>query len=70
MFCRRCNSHMVQIQSVPITKKRGCLTTLLYILLLGVPIIGWIALFCLIRGRRSKVITMAVCQNCGRQWRV
>ncbi|MCL1830110.1 MAG: hypothetical protein FWG21_01625 [Oscillospiraceae bacterium] len=70
MVCKRCGSNNIAIQSVPINKKRGCLSTFLHILLLFVPIIGWIVLFSLIRGRRSKVVSMAVCQNCGRQWAV
>ena len=64
MYCPRCGGQM-QIQAVSEIKKRGCLTVLLYIFLLCVPIAGWIALFMLLRGRKSKTVNYAVCQKCG-----
>lgn len=68
MRCKRCGSAAVQVQAVPVTKRRGCLTTLFYILLLLLPVVGWIALFLLIRGQKTKIKSMAVCQSCGRKW--
>jgi heme/copper-type cytochrome/quinol oxidase subunit 2 len=69
MTCPKCGSFM-DAQAVPEIRKRGCLLTLFYIILLFVPVIGWIALFCLIRGRRSRTVTYGVCQNCGYRRRV
>lgn len=63
-YCPHCGGVM-QVQAVSEMKKRGCLSILLYILLFCIPVIGWIALFMLLRGRKSKTISMAVCQNCG-----
>lgn len=65
MVCPNCGSNNMQVQAVAEMKKRGCLTILLYIILILIPVIGWIALFCLLRGRKSKTVTYAVCQNCG-----
>lgn len=69
MVCPKCNSANVSVQAVAETKNRGCLTTLLYIVLLFVPIIGWIALYMLIKGKKSKTKTYAVCQQCGYRWK-
>ncbi|MBQ7128581.1 MAG: hypothetical protein IJO19_01155 [Clostridia bacterium] len=65
MICPKCGSNNVNFQVVGETKKRGCLTTLLYIVLLIIPVIGWIALFKLIRGKKSKTNSYMVCQDCG-----
>lgn len=65
MQCKKCGSNNVNVQAVSETNKRGCLTTLLMIILLFVPIIGWLVLFFLLRGRKSKTKTMMVCQDCG-----
>ena len=70
MKCPKCGSENVQVQAVAEMQKRGCLTTLLYIVLLFIPIIGWIALFCLLRGKKSKTRNYAICQNCGYRWSV
>lgn len=70
MVCSKCGSQNVANQVVTENKKRGCLTVLIYIVLLCIPIIGWIALFCLIRGKKSKTVTYAVCQNCGKRWKI
>lgn len=65
MICPKCKSENLTIQAVPEVKKRGCFTVLLYIILLCIPVLGWIALFCLLRGKKSKTVSYAVCQNCG-----
>ncbi|WP_069987194.1 hypothetical protein [Massilioclostridium coli] len=70
MTCPKCNSENVQVQAVSEMKSRGCFTVLLYIILLCIPIIGWIALFMLLKGRKSKTVQYAVCQNCGHKWKV
>lgn len=70
MVCPKCNSTNVTVQAVAENHKRGCLTVLIYIILLVIPVIGWIALFCLLRGRKSKTISYAVCQDCGHRWKV
>ena len=64
MICPKCGSEM-QAQAVSEIKKRGCLTVLLYIILLFIPIIGWIALIMLLRGRKSQTKTYMVCPKCG-----
>lgn len=70
MICNRCSSQNVIVTPVAEQRPRGCLLTLFYIFLLLIPVIGWIALFMLIRGRRSRTVTYAVCQTCGHRRRV
>ena len=70
MRCSKCGSENVQIQAVAELQKRGCLKILLYIVLLCIPVIGWIALIMLLRGRKSKTVNYGVCQSCGHRWRV
>lgn len=70
MICPKCGSQNVQVQAVAEMKSRGCLIVLLYLVLLCIPVIGWIALILLIRGRKSKTKSYAVCQNCGHRWEI
>lgn len=65
MICKKCGSNNVTVQAVNEHQRRGCLSTLLYLALLCVPIIGWIALVMLIRGKKSKTKSFMVCQDCG-----
>jgi len=64
MVCPKCGTEM-QAQITSETQKRGCFTVLLYIFLLCIPIIGWIALFMLLRGKKSKTVSYMVCSQCG-----
>lgn len=64
MICPKCRTEM-QAQAVSEMRNRGCLTVLIYILLLCIPVIGWIALFMLLRGRKSETVTYFVCPKCG-----
>ncbi|MGN1432690.1 MAG: LITAF-like zinc ribbon domain-containing protein [Ruminococcus sp.] len=70
MVCPKCQSENVTIQAVAEQKKRSCLSVLLIIILICIPIIGWIGLFFLLRGKKSKTISYAVCQNCGNRWKI
>lgn len=65
MTCPNCGSNNMQVQAVSEMKKRGCFTILLIIILICIPVVGWIGLFFLLRGRKSKTVTYAICQNCG-----
>lgn len=65
MTCKKCGSNNVNVQAVNENQRRGCLSTLIYLALLCVPIIGWIALVMLIRGKKSKTKSFMVCQDCG-----
>jgi len=68
MKCPKCGSENTQTQVVSEVKRRGCLSVLFYLILLFIPIIGWIALIVLLRGNKSKMNTKAVCQDCGKTW--
>lgn len=65
MTCKKCGSNNVNVQAVNEVKRRGCLTVIIYIILLFIPIIGWIALAMLLRGRKSKTVSWMICQDCG-----
>lgn len=69
MKCPNCGNENVQVQAVSEMRSRGCLTVFIYLILLFIPIIGWIALIMLLRGRKSKTVSYAVCQNCGHRWK-
>lgn len=70
LVCKKCGFKSITISAVSEMPKRGCLSTLLIIILFFIPIIGWIALFMILRGRKSETVTYAVCQNCGAKYRV
>ena len=64
MTCPICGNQM-QIQAVSEVKRRGFFTVLLYLFLILIPVIGWIILISLMRGQKSQVKMLAVCQTCG-----
>lgn len=64
MVCPKCGCEMTA-QVTSEIKKRGCFSVLMYLILLCIPVIGWIALFMLLRGRKSKTVTYLVCPRCG-----
>lgn len=65
MNCRKCGAEM-EMQTVSQTKHRNPLVILIYIVLLFIPIIGWIALFKILSGsKKMKAVTFAVCPKCG-----
>ena len=64
MTCPKCGNQM-QIQAVSEVKRRGFFTVLLYLFLILIPVIGWIILINLMRGQKSQVKMLAVCQTCG-----
>lgn len=68
--CPWCGSTNVHVQAVSEVKQRGCFTVLLYLVLLCIPVVGWVALFFLLRGRKSRTSSYAVCQNCGQSWKL
>jgi DNA-directed RNA polymerase subunit RPC12/RpoP len=63
--CPKCGSTNIGVQVVSETKKRDCLTVLFMLILLFIPILGWIVLFILLTGQSSKTQKYAICHNCG-----
>ena len=55
----------MQIQAVSEVRRRGFFTVLMYLFLILIPVIGWIILINLMRGQKSQVKMLAVCQTCG-----
>ncbi len=70
MVCKKCGSMDITTNSVSEVQRRGCLTVIFYLILLCIPIIGWIALFSLIRGRKSEIKTICVCNLCAHKWQI
>ncbi len=68
MTCPKCKGNNVQVQVVSEAKRRGFFTILLYIILIAFVGIGWVILFFLLRGRKTKTVNYAICQNCGHRW--
>ncbi|MDR0918271.1 MAG: hypothetical protein LBM93_03350 [Oscillospiraceae bacterium] len=73
MQCRRCGSDNVQIQAVTKLKitHRGCLGWFFWILL-AIITVGLILIIPLVTNfkAKSKTHTEAICQNCGKRWRL
>lgn len=63
--CPKCGAPNPVIQQV--NKKRNPLLVLLYIGLLFVPVIGWIALFVFLV-KRDKTEPQCTCQSCAKTW--
>ena len=73
MVCPKCGSGNVNVQAVTNvkTKHRGCIGWALW-LLLAICTIGLILIIPLITNSKtkSKTHSEAVCQNCGKRWKV
>ncbi len=69
MVCPKCKSENVQIQTVSESRKTGCLTILLYILL-ACTILGLLIVIPLLLRRKTETVTYAVCQDCGHRWKI
>lgn len=62
-LCPKCNGPMT-IQTVTESRKTGCFTIILYILLC-LTILGILIVIPLALRRKTETVTYAVCQNCG-----
>lgn len=69
MVCPKCKSENVQIQTVSESRKTGCLTILLYIIL-ACTILGLLIVIPLLLRRKTETVTYAVCQDCGHRWKI
>lgn len=73
MTCKRCGSNNVTVQAVTNvkTKRRGCFGWLMWIAL-AICTCGLILIIPLLTNSKtkSKTHSEAVCQNCGKRWRV
>lgn len=69
MICSKCGSDRVNVQIVAEQKKRGCLMSFIW-LLLAICTIGAIIWIPLLIRKGSKTVSYAVCQNCGKRWKM
>ena len=69
MICPKCGCPNVQINAVTEAKKRGCLMSILWIIL-AICTCGIILLIPLLMKKGSKTQTYAICQHCGHKWKV
>ena len=73
MKCPKCGSKNVTVQAVTTTKtkRRGCLGWLMWIIL-AICTLGLIIIIPLITNSKtkSKTHSEAVCQNCGKRWKI
>lgn len=67
--CPKCKQHNIQYQTVTESRKAGCLTILLYIIL-ACTLLGLFIVIPLMLRKKNETITYAVCQNCGHRWKV
>lgn len=68
-ICPRCRSNNVTVQAVAEQKKRGCLMSIVWIVL-ACCTLGLIILIPLLTRKGSKTKTYAICQSCGHRWKV
>lgn len=68
MVCPKCGSSNVNVQIVAEQKKRGCLMSIVWIIL-AICTLGAIIWIPLLIRKGSKTRAYAVCQNCGYKWR-
>lgn len=70
MICKKCMGNNVHVMAVAEKKKRGILSTCLWITL-AIFTCGIILLVIpALRGSKTKTVTYAICQDCGHKWKV
>ena len=67
--CKKCGSEDVTIQVVAEGKKRGIFASIMWIFL-ALCTCGLILLVPALSRKGTKTVTYAVCNNCGRRWKV
>lgn len=68
-MCPKCHSNNITYQTVSESKKTGCLTVLLYILL-ALTLCGLLIVIPLMLRKKTETVTYAVCQSCGFRWKI
>ena len=71
--CPVCGSTNITFNMGTEEVKEGCVSGCLFsyiwiIILLLIPIVGWIILIIKLRDKKIDSVTYAVCQNCGNSW--
>lgn len=74
IHCPKCGSNNVTIQLIQEQKKRGCLTSIMILLvkivLFFINLIIWVISLLIPKGHKTKTNKYAVCQNCGHTWKI
>ena len=69
MTCRQCKSTNVKIEMVTKTKHRGFFGWMWWLFLI-ICSGGLLLIIPLITNTKSKMVKMAVCQDCGHSWKI
>lgn len=69
MTCQKCKGNNITYQTVSESRKVGCCTIIVYILL-AISLLGWLILIPLLLRKKTETVTYAVCQDCGYRWRM
>ena len=67
--CARCGNQDISYETVVESNQAGCMVYFLYFIL-ALTLFGLLIVIPLMLRPKTKTITYAVCQNCGRRWRV
>ncbi|MDD6490553.1 MAG: hypothetical protein PUG48_12220 [Clostridia bacterium] len=73
--CPRCGSSNISFNLALEEKERGSgegcfLSYIVMVLLLFIPVLGWILLFAMFHEKKGTVrVTYALCNNCGNSWK-
>ena len=68
-ICPWCHSNNITYQVINESKPMGCFTFLFYILL-AITILGLLIVIPLMLRKKTETHTYAICQSCGRRWRI
>lgn len=68
MTSPKCKGNNITYQTVTESRKTGCLTVLIY-LILAVSLLGLFILNPIITSSETQTVTYAVCQDSGHRWR-
>ena len=67
MKCPKCSSTNVSEAAVQ-KRSVGCISIILYGLLVCIPVIGWIVLVYLLVSNKSKTVYTYLCRDCKKNW--
>lgn len=67
MTCKKCNGTNFNTSVVCERHSAGCITFILALPLIFIPVVGWIIMLFIITRGKNKTRTYMVCNNCGKR---